>query len=123
MKYLLLIISVLTLIGCGKKSEMNTKKAISSCEVQDDFSGEYPEKVICFTIDGDEVELDLYKMFAGYGITYFLEFSPMAFFDLTGPGNNNNYLLSVRGCNSNHRCAVLYKSGTHVLMYTRELTY
>lgn len=125
MKLFLIILALLTafvLSACGSSGQPVIKKQVIDCVKVDDFVGEYPEKILCTTIDNEVIELDLKKMFSNYGISYFLDFSPMAFFDLSGDAETS-FLVSVRGCNSNHRCAVLYKPGNQILIYTKELTY
>lgn len=125
MKLFLIILALLSafvLSACGSSGQPLIKEQIDHCEKIDDFVGPYPEKILCTTVSGNEYQLDLERMFSGYGITYFLEFSPMTFFDLSGD-SESSYLVSVRGCNSGHRCSVLYKPGDQILIYTKELTY
>lgn len=118
MKYLILL--SLFLVSCGDKTSY-TKLDIISCELQDDFIGPYPKKVVCETNRG-EVEINIKNSITYVDINYLEPLSHIEFLKLE-KNPRSGYSITVRGCTADHRCEVLYASGDKIFEYTKAITF
>ena len=117
----ILLLTLLILIGCGKENT-GSKVDLVSCEVRDDFIGAYPEKVVCTTVHGKEVEINLKSSVTYASFDYLIELNSIEFLRLD-QSPKGSWSITFKGCNYNHKCSVLYASGDKVFEYTNALTF